>query len=288
MKFKKMKVLALALVLSVSAPAHIPFTQTAVAEAAAVKLNTTKKTLAPGKTYTLKVSGTKKKVTWSSNKKTVAKVNSKGKVTALKAGKAVISAKVGSVKRTCTITVKNTKIAAAPFTGKDYVFDKFNVVMPKNWKAASQTANSITVASFYNSATEKGDVDNASSIAILPVYTGQPAVDYDTLELVYSQSLTVDALKAGIEANGATNVKITNFKQEKTYSCKNLKAKCYSISYTLTATSQGITQTANMKTYLVSIDNYLIELDVSTGTKADKSKTDTIAQYMLESMVILP
>lgn len=288
MKFKKMKVVALALVLSVAAPAHIPFTQTAVAEAATVKLNTTKKTLTPGKTYTLKVSGTKKKVTWSSNKKTVAKVNSKGKVTALKAGKAVISAKVGSVKRTCTITVKNTKVAAAPFTGKDYVFGKFNVVMPKNWKAASQTANSITVASFYNSAAEKGDVDNASSIAILPVYTGQPAVDYDTLELVYSQSLTVDALKTGIEANGATNVEITNFKQEKAYSCKNLKAKCYSISYTLTATSQGITQTANMKTYLVSIDNYLIELDVSTGTKADKSKTDTIAQYMLESMVILP
>lgn len=288
MKFKRMKVFALALALSVAAPAHVPFTQTAIAEAAAVKLNTSKKTLAPGKTYTLKVSGTKKKVSWSSNKKTVAKVNSKGKVTALKAGKAVISAKIGSTKRTCTITVKNTKIAAAPFTGKDYVFGKFNVVMPKNWKAASQTADSITLASFYDSATEKGDVDNASSIAILPVYTGQPAVDYDTLELVYSQSLTADALKAAIEANGATNVELTNFKQEKAYSCKNLKTKCYSVSYTLTATSQGVTQTANVKTYLVSIDNYLIEFDISTGTKADSSKADSIAQYMMESLIVLP
>ena len=52
-------------------------------------------------------------VTWSSNKPTVAKVDANGKVTALKAGTAIITceAKDGSgVKATCTVTVKDAKV----------------------------------------------------------------------------------------------------------------------------------------------------------------------------------
>lgn len=59
-----------------------------------IKLNVTKKTIYKGKTYTLKVKGTKKKVKWSSSKRSVAKVSSKGKVTAKKNGTAYIYARV--------------------------------------------------------------------------------------------------------------------------------------------------------------------------------------------------
>mgnify|MGYP001072052830 CR=1 FL=1 len=59
-----------------------------------VKLNKKKASVKVGKTIKLKVLNTKKKVTWSSNKPKIAKVNKKGKVTALKPGKAVIKAKI--------------------------------------------------------------------------------------------------------------------------------------------------------------------------------------------------
>lgn len=75
-------------------------------QAATIRLSKSKYTMYVGKTYTLKVKGTKRKAKWSSSKKSVAKVSSKGKVTAIKAGKAKITAKVKNKKLTCTIIVK--------------------------------------------------------------------------------------------------------------------------------------------------------------------------------------
>lgn len=83
--------------------------------AARVHLNKTKVTLRAGKTVTLKVIGTKKKVKWSSTKKSVASVSKKGKVKAKKKGKAYIVAKVGKKKYRCRIIVK-AKAAAKPQT----------------------------------------------------------------------------------------------------------------------------------------------------------------------------
>lgn len=81
-----------------------------VTAAAKVKLSNKSITLMPTQTKTLKVTGTKSKVKWSSSKKSVAIVTSKGKVTAKKAGKATITAKVGSKKYTCRVTVVNPSL----------------------------------------------------------------------------------------------------------------------------------------------------------------------------------
>lgn len=75
--------------------------------ASAAKLNKKSISLNVGKTYTLKATGTKGKITWTSNKKSVATVSSKGIVKAKKKGTAVITTKYGKNKKlTCKVTVK--------------------------------------------------------------------------------------------------------------------------------------------------------------------------------------
>ena len=78
-----------------------------VQAASKVKLNKSTATVYVGKTTTLKMNGTSKKVTWSSSNKKVAAVSTKGKVTAKKKGTAIITAKVSGKKYKCKITVKN-------------------------------------------------------------------------------------------------------------------------------------------------------------------------------------
>ena len=79
-------------------------------QAAKVKINKKKATVYVGKTVQLKVTGTKKKVKWSSSNKKIAKVTKKGIVKGIKVGKAVITAKVGTKKYKCKVTIKKQPI----------------------------------------------------------------------------------------------------------------------------------------------------------------------------------
>lgn len=99
----------LSLILVFSSFVVVPPTSTPIVEvqAATIKLNKKSVTLTKGKTTTLKVTGTKKKVKWSSSNKKIATVSSKGKVTAKKAGTTYINAKVNGKTLKCKVTVKN-------------------------------------------------------------------------------------------------------------------------------------------------------------------------------------
>mgnify|MGYP001034610586 FL=1 len=83
------------------------FTPTASAES--IKLNKSKLQLNVGDSTTLKINGTSNKVTWKSNNKSIATVSSSGKVTAKKAGKAVITATVNKKSYACNITVSKSQ-----------------------------------------------------------------------------------------------------------------------------------------------------------------------------------
>ena len=72
---------------------------------AAVKLSKSSLSLLEGKSATLKLTGTKKKVTWKSNRKSVATVSQTGKVTAKAPGNATISATAGNTTKKCKVTV---------------------------------------------------------------------------------------------------------------------------------------------------------------------------------------
>lgn len=70
----------------------------------------TKKTITKGKTYTLKPqlypSGAIAKITYTTSNKSIATVDSKGKITAKKKGTAVITVKAGKFTAKCKVTVK--------------------------------------------------------------------------------------------------------------------------------------------------------------------------------------
>ena len=106
------KIIALSMALFVGCAFTVPaVTGTLESHAASkVKISKKKATIVKGKTLQLKMKGTKKKVKWTSSKKKVATVNKKGKVTAKKAGKTVITAKIGNKKYKCKITVKNPTV----------------------------------------------------------------------------------------------------------------------------------------------------------------------------------
>lgn len=84
---------------------------------AAVKLNKTSVKIARYHSCQLKVSGTKKKVTWKSSDKDIAEVSKTGKVTAKNEGTAKITATVNKKKYTCKVTVVNydSKIVLAAY-----------------------------------------------------------------------------------------------------------------------------------------------------------------------------
>ena len=110
----KLKSLLISFVLALTCVSMV--TSTDFVQAASIKLNKTSITMYTGKTYTLKVSGTSKKVTWSTSNKKVATVSSKGVVSAKSSGSATITAKVSNKNLKCKVTVKkqstNNKKAA--------------------------------------------------------------------------------------------------------------------------------------------------------------------------------
>ena len=81
---------------------------------AAVKMEKTKVTCTAKERFSLKVKGTSKKATWTSSNKSVATVTKKGgNVVTKRAGRVTITAKVGSKKVKCKVTVK--KAAPKPY-----------------------------------------------------------------------------------------------------------------------------------------------------------------------------
>ncbi|MDF2473055.1 MAG: Trypsin-like serine protease, typically periplasmic, containing C-terminal domain [Anaerocolumna sp.] len=143
-KFITTILLAISLVIpAISAP----LVNYQVAEAATVQINKTKISVYVGKTYTLKVSGTTAKVTWSSNDKKVATVASTGKVKGIKKGTATITAKVGSKSYKCAVTVKNPEISAKSLVMEVADMEKLSVkgaIGTVNWKSSNKSVVSVS------------------------------------------------------------------------------------------------------------------------------------------------
>lgn len=99
-------------------------------QAAAIRISKTAATLSPNQTVTLRLNGTTRKPVWTSSNTKVATVGrTTGKVTAKKAGTAVITAKLGAKTYRCKVTVRaRYKILYKSFLGRHPEYDSYYVL----------------------------------------------------------------------------------------------------------------------------------------------------------------
>ena len=135
------------------------------------KLNKKSITMNAGKTYQLKVTGSKVKVTWSSNKPSVATVDQTGKVKAVRKGTCKITAKVGKKRLTCKVTVKQpvikivlNKSALTLDKGKKFTLKAKVLPGSANKKGLKWTSNNKKVAIVSSKGVVKGLKDGTARI----------------------------------------------------------------------------------------------------------------------------
>lgn len=148
---------------------------TAASAAANAKLSATSKMIEVGKSFTLTVSGTKAKVTYSTANKAVATVTAKGVVTAKKVGSTTITAKVGSQKLTCSVrvTYKRTKFTLRGQT--------FTMAIPPTWTYQYVTYGSKSFVQFYDKYIYE-HFDGRGSLITVAAYTDQELAKLNSIE----------------------------------------------------------------------------------------------------------
>ncbi|MDD3172846.1 MAG: Ig-like domain-containing protein [Herbinix sp.] len=266
-KIKKL-VVALLIVFAMIAPITLPVSGTyVVAEAATVSISKKTLKLDIGQTATLKISGTKSKVSWKSSDKEIATVTSKGVVLGYSAGNATITATVNKKKYTCKVTVNlPSNLFQSNADWQEIAIDKLSVVIPS--ACAYETTDDsdgyfVTTISFD---------DPGQKMIITANYTGEPALDYADVKAYYDETVSVDILEEYVEESGKT---ISNFQ---TYELASTQGTVYAYSYDMT----GISTTATTVVYCVSIDNYTIEV---ASIDATNSSLYEIAEWALSSIM---
>lgn len=161
-----------------------------------LKLSQTKVTLVKGKSTTLSVQGTQKAVKWSSSNKKVAMVNKKGKITAKKAGTAVIKAKVGSKTLTCKVKVTNyglNKSKVELTEGKTVKLKLINAKKTVKWSSKNKKVAVVD---------KKGKVTAKSA--------GKTTITAQMSGKKYKCSITVKKVKQDETSEQSNNVSPTN------------------------------------------------------------------------------
>lgn len=179
-----MKKILTILLMTMLIMACIPFT----VHAATVKLNKKTASITVGKTVQLKLLNNNKKVTWTSSNKKIATVSSKGLVKGIKKGTCKITAKVGSKKYLCTVTVnakaaklnssniKTTLKAEYEYTGKeikpvfDVTYNGKKLTKGKNYKVEFKNNIEVGPATVIITGIESGG------------YTGKVTLTFDIIK----------------------------------------------------------------------------------------------------------
>ncbi|MDO4459066.1 MAG: Ig-like domain-containing protein [Clostridia bacterium] len=123
---------------------------TAPSAATLITINKSTASCVPGQKLQLKISGTSSAVKWSSSDKTIATVDSNGLVKMLKTGSVTITAKIGTTRKICKITVSAPK------------FGTYSSTVKMNESQTLTIKNSGVTPRFYSSDTNKLYINNTT------------------------------------------------------------------------------------------------------------------------------
>ncbi|MCC8051025.1 MAG: Ig-like domain-containing protein [Clostridiales bacterium] len=252
----------------------------------APKISATSVTLIKGETTTLKMSGTTKKVTWSSSDKSVATVSSKGKVTAKGAGTTTITAKVGGKNFTCSLTVAaraltiSSNSVSITDTGSDKVTLNFIASGTVSYKIADTSIVSCSWGSWSGydvPLTITGKKVGSTTVTITNTYNSETCTVNVTVNetavtslVLSSSTLTLEdgdssTLSATISPSNATNQTVTWTSSDPSIATVNASGRVTAISCgTATITAQVGNKTATCEvTVYVPVNISLPEVPVS-------------------------
>lgn len=273
--------LVLVLVLSIMTFLTQPISTIAVAQAATIKLSKKSLTLEIGKSYTLKMLGTSNKVTWYSSNKTIATVNKKGLVKAIKSGEATITAKVNMKKYYCKVIVKspvNPYVTNAPFEAKEYSFDKVSIVYPKDWTSYTSEEDNGVNTSLHPADDET--INNLSNITLVIRDMDTVAPEYSLLKEELTEYYTQDYF---ISESEPLDIVISDFIQS---DFKVTLGTAFKTEYTISYQIENDEICYKKVIYDIWINEYLIELTISDSGETLTPDIYTVAEYILNSIQI--
>ncbi len=178
-----------------------------------VKLDRSECTLKEGDTTELKATvspanAINKTVTWQSSDESIAKVDSNGKVTAISAGKAIITATAGGKSAACTVTV--TK--ASDNTNPNYDVVIYNVesikLIPNKLELEVDDTATLEATIIPSYATNRNITWESSDITVAKVSTG------GAVTAIAPGTATITATADGKSATCEVNVKAKNISVE--------------------------------------------------------------------------
>ena len=280
--------LTLAFVLCVPGTGFIPGSVGIVEVEAAVKLNVKKLVLAPGKTYTIAISGSKKDFTWTSGNKSVATVKAESKaykavITGVSEGVTTVTAKNGSKSYECTVVI--SKEAEAPEAYGDTLsstgsFKDITVYESSGKNTIYRTKKSLSAAK---------DMKLKNDDYIATASKGLMRLCMDDDEFVYiGESSEAVVSKGWFSKSKVVLVKgeMIAEVQKHLEDGESLTIQTPNTSMAIRGTVVAVKSTINKKTKKVTTVNYVLEGSAKVTYKDKKGKTQTVTLKAGEGMKV--
>ncbi|MCC8045773.1 MAG: Ig-like domain-containing protein [Clostridiales bacterium] len=245
---------------SVSLPGVSDSINVQAASAASVKLSDTSVTLIKGQTTKLTISGTDSTVTWKSNKKSIAKVNAKGKVTALKNGAATITAIVDGAKYKCKVTVVTPSISAKTVSltvGKTKKLKISGTTETVTWKSSNKKVATVSKSG-------KITAKKAGTATITATVLGKK---YKCVVTVSKAAASSDSSSSDSNTSGSSSSGSTSSSAASSGSASSSSSTSSSSSSATTSSVVYITKTGSKyhRAGCRYLSSSMIEIDLSTA-----------------------